>query len=29
VRFLCADASAAAEVVSLVAPLFVRSRRAA
>lgn len=29
VRFLRADASAAAEVVSLVAPLFVRSRRAA
>ena len=29
VRFLRADASAAAEVVSLVAPLFARSRRAA
>lgn len=29
VRFLRADASAAAEVVSLVAPLFVKSRRAA
>jgi transcriptional regulator with XRE-family HTH domain len=29
VRFLRADASVAAEVVSLVAPLFVRSRRAA
>ena len=28
-RFLRADASAAAEVVSLVAPLFVKSRRAA
>lgn len=29
VRFLRADASAAADVVSLVAPLFVKSRRAA